>query len=95
MTRQYQAARDARIKKAEAILAHMKARHPAAFTSPPRPLNIGMRDDLLAAGWSEEEVSTALVHYLKTKPYLQCTFADGAFRIDQWLPDSAGAGPRG
>lgn len=82
MTSQYHAARAARIKEAQAILARMKEQHPAAFPFPPRPLKIGIREDLRAAGWTETEVSAALGYYLATKPYLQATFDEAAFRID-------------
>jgi ProP effector len=82
VTKLYEAARQARIKEAQAILARMKVRHPAAFPFPPHPLKIGVREDLIAAGWTDEEVSTVLGYYLKTKPYLQSTYAEGAFRID-------------
>jgi sRNA-binding protein len=82
VTTQYQARRAAQLKDAASILARMKERHPAAFPFPPRPLKIGVRADLMAAGWTEEEVSAALAYYLKTRPYLQCTYAEGAFRID-------------
>lgn len=68
--------------EARKILKALKARHPAAFPKPPRPLKIGVREDLLAAGWSEAEVSLALNYYLNTKSYLRATFAQGAFRID-------------
>lgn len=82
MTTQYQAARAAREKEAQAVLTAMKARHPGAFPRPPRPLKIGIREDLIAAGWTEADVSAALGHYLKTEPYLRSTYAEGAFRID-------------
>lgn len=82
MTSQYQAALAKRQREAEAILSGMKKRHPAAFPRPPRPLKIGIREDLIAAGWTEAEVSAALGHYLKSEPYLRGTFAEGAFRID-------------
>lgn len=74
MSAQYQAA--------NAVLSAMKARHPAAFPRPPRPLKVGVREDLLAAGWREQEVSLALSHYLSAEPYLRATVAEGAFRID-------------
>lgn len=107
MTTQYETYRQARIKEAQAILARMKARHPAAFPFPPRPLKIGVREDLIAAGWTEEEVSAVLDYYLKTKPYLLATYAEGAFRIDlkgcptspvqeheaQWARTTAQGGP--
>ncbi len=103
----YEAFRQARIKEAQAILARMKARHPAAFPFPPRPLKIGVREDLIAAGWTDAEVSAVLDYYLKTKPYLLGTYAEGAFRIDlngcptapvqeheaQWARATARGGP--
>ena len=82
MTSPYRAARQAREREAKAILARMKAKHPAAFPKLPRPFKVGIREDFLAAGWTEAEVSLALGHYLKTEPYLRQTVAEGAFRID-------------
>ena len=82
MTTQGQYYRAIRMKEAEATLARMKERHRAAFPFPPRPLKIGIRQDLIAAGWTEDDVEAALGYYLATKPYLQCTYAEGQFRID-------------
>ena len=82
MTTAYQRDRAERIREAKAILARMKDRHPGAFPRPPRPLKIGIREDFIAAGWTDAEVSTALSYYLATEAYLRGTMAEGAFRID-------------
>ncbi|MGN6496607.1 MAG: ProQ/FINO family protein [Tsuneonella sp.] len=71
----------AREKEAKAVLSAMKARHPGAFPTPPRPLKVGIREDLIAAGWTDAEVGTALSYYLRTRAYLQCTYAEGQFRV--------------
>lgn len=82
MTTIYQRSRAERLREAQAILARMKERHPNAFPRPPRPLRVGIREEFIAAGWTEAEVSTALSYYLSTESYLKATIAAGAFRID-------------
>lgn len=82
MTTRYHTVPDTSVACAKATLERMKAKHPGAFPSPPRPLKVGIREDLIAAGWTQEEVSAALSHYLATKEYLWSTVAEGAFRID-------------
>ncbi|GAA3887408.1 hypothetical protein GCM10022276_03100 [Sphingomonas limnosediminicola] len=60
----------------------MKARHPAAFPTQPLPLKVGIRDDLIAAGWDEREVGVALDFYTLSDRYLRSTYVPGAYRID-------------
>ena len=69
-------------KAAKAMLERMRAKHPAAFPIPIRPLKIGIREDLIAAGWTADEVSQALSYYVNIKPYMYATDEMGAFRID-------------
>lgn len=69
-------------KAAKAMLERMRAKHPAAFPIPIRPLKIGIREDFIAAGWEVEEVSLALGYYVHIKPYIAATCEPGAFRID-------------
>ena len=69
-------------KAAKVMLERMRAKHPAAFPTPIRPLKVGIREDLIAAGWKLEEVRLALGYYVHIKPYIEATCDDGAFRID-------------
>lgn len=68
--------------RAEKALARMKAQFPAAFPRPPRPLKVGVREDLIAAGFTASDVAAALTLYMDGEPYLRSIQAEGAFRID-------------
>ena len=69
-------------KVAKPLLERMRAKHAAAFPIPIRRLKIGIREDLIAAGWTADEVSQALSFYVNIKPYIYATDEMGAFRID-------------
>ncbi len=69
-------------KEARAMVKRMRAKHPAAFPEFPRPLKVGIRQDLIAAGWSSDEVTLALSFYVNTGPYIFAMREPGAFRID-------------
>ena len=55
-------------KLAKPLLERMRAKHPAAFSIPIRPLKLGIREDLIAAGWTADEVSQALSYYPTCMP---------------------------
>ena len=67
---------------AKAMIERMRAKHPAAFPIPIRPLKVGIREDLITAGWPMEEVKLALGYYVNIMPYIAATCEQGAFRID-------------
>ena len=74
--------KSARIVAAKAVVERMRAMHPAAFPLALRPLKVGIREDLIAAGWQTDEVTLALAFYVNTSSYIEATLQDGAFRID-------------
>src|SRR5574343_759132 len=56
-------------------------RYPALFTTPKRPLKIGIREDLLADGWDAHRVRDALVAWTDNDTYAAC-LKPGAARFD-------------
>lgn len=62
--------------------AALSQRWPAIFNiDAPRPLKIGIHEDLLQAGLAQQDLKRALAHYCHTRRYRR-TLVEGATRID-------------
>src|SRR5215475_4301761 len=72
-------------ERIEAIIAMLAERFPNCFTSggSPRPLKIGIHEDLMAAGleFSKTELRRAIGHYCSLDAYRQALVAGGD-RVD-------------